>query len=57
MWASLRNQRSVRFGSGSNGTPYDLVFAYTLNTFLKSQDEIETKSQHECSKGEHINQE
>ena len=24
--------------------PCDLVFSYTINTFLKSQDEIETKS-------------
>ena len=37
--------------------PRDLVFAYTLNTFLKLYDEIETKSQHGCSKGEDVNQE
>ena len=37
--------------------PYALVFACTLNTFLKSQGKNETKSQHRCNKEEHVNQE
>ena len=37
--------------------PYALVFACTLNTFLKSYDKNETKSQPECRKRKHVNQE
>ena len=37
--------------------PCALVFACTLNTFLKSQDKNETKSQHRCNKRKHVNQE